>query len=423
MAPQGRKLLETSNFVDLYMHMVGKSEVPRAYHEWACLSLMAACVADRVWLEKFKGSKLAPNLYVILIGPSGDGKGVGISRALKFVKDLPIVNTYRGKSTGQYLIEHLGRQRKLPDGRRVIENAKLYLATPELSMSVGTGQIADDFIKIMTDLWEGGDEIPLQFGTRMYGNVVIRGQCINWIGGSTKQWFVDTLNLAAIKGGAVARMVLVVAQADPSVRYTEPVLPDDYDEVRDHLQARVLMLTSAEGMFEKSREAWEVEDRWYHDPARQPPDDDALVPTWKRQHDLVLKLAQLYCLADGRDLVIGRDHMTKAISMSYTAQRGLPEIVALAAMPPAHNHFMWVRDIIRKHGAIQRTTLGGRCSRRGITASKLDEYIRTLKSEGAITIARRPPRSALWYQWVGRRFAAESDAKGEEDNGSEEDES
>ena len=38
-------------FIDLYMHMIGRSEVPRRFHFWSAMSLLAACVADRVWVK------------------------------------------------------------------------------------------------------------------------------------------------------------------------------------------------------------------------------------------------------------------------------------------------------------------------------------------------------------------------------------
>ena len=36
------------HFLNLYMHMIGRSEVPRRFHFWSAMSLLAACVADRV---------------------------------------------------------------------------------------------------------------------------------------------------------------------------------------------------------------------------------------------------------------------------------------------------------------------------------------------------------------------------------------
>ncbi|MGH7179232.1 MAG: hypothetical protein ACREJC_17780, partial [Tepidisphaeraceae bacterium] len=146
------KLEQTSNLLALYLHQCGETEVPTLFHVWACLTTIAASVADRVGLEKFKGKLLAPNLYTVLIGPSGLGKGEAIDTALKFVADNKTVNAFQGKATAPYLLDYMGKKQSL-GGKKVIANPKLFLVTPELSMSVGKGDYADAFIKFMTELY------------------------------------------------------------------------------------------------------------------------------------------------------------------------------------------------------------------------------------------------------------------------------
>ena len=88
-------------FIDLYMHMIGRSEVPRRFHFWSAMSLLAACVADRVWVKADIATKIYPNLYVFLVGPSGSGKEQAIKVVLKLVAEQQSkVNPYAGKMTG-----------------------------------------------------------------------------------------------------------------------------------------------------------------------------------------------------------------------------------------------------------------------------------------------------------------------------------
>jgi len=205
-----RKLEETLNFCELYKHYVGHREVPPQYDRWACFSLIAASVGKRVWIEKFTGSKLAPNLYVILIGPSGCGKGVAVDDAtIPYATRTPKLNHYRGKATAPYLVDFLGKTKKSElENKWVIDSRSIYLLTPELSLSVGSGPLAEEFIKMMTELFTGGD-YDYQHGTRTRGNVTIRGHCVNWLGASTESWFVRALSQDAIESGALARMVTI----------------------------------------------------------------------------------------------------------------------------------------------------------------------------------------------------------------------
>jgi hypothetical protein len=393
------KLDETVNFVKLYQHYVGRSEVPAQYHLWGCLSIMAACVADRVWLEKFSGSRLAPNLYTVLLGPSGLGKGIAIDLATSFVKDVARVNMYRGKSTGPFLIDHMGRKRKLLTGARVLDSPKMFLVTPELAMSVGSGPMADDFVKLMTELYTGGEYL-FQAGTRTHGHVTIRGHCMNWLGGSTKEWFVHALTRDSVEGGALARIILVPGEYNFNVRYTRPLLPLDRAFIREHLQARAYLLSQTEGPVVMTDDAKEIEDTWYH--GRAVPTDDALIPTWRRQHDLSLKLAMLLALADGGDLVITKRHMIAARDLAETTTLAVPDIITMASVPKESSGFIFVRDLIAKQGRIQRTLLTNKCSRRGITASRIDECMRTLIAGKDVKV-EHGAHGTTWYVWARKR--------------------
>ena len=77
---------KNKNFLHLYNYLTGDSEIPKGYHGWAALSLLAALAEKRVWFEKFKGSKIYPNIYTLLIGPSGVGKGGAIGHAMRVLK-------------------------------------------------------------------------------------------------------------------------------------------------------------------------------------------------------------------------------------------------------------------------------------------------------------------------------------------------
>lgn len=103
------KLCETCNFFELYRHICGESEVPAIYHFWSAVSLIAATVEDRVWYQKFKHEALFPNLYVMLVGPSGLGKGMAISHLVRLADCGITINKFRGRVTAAHLIDHLGK--------------------------------------------------------------------------------------------------------------------------------------------------------------------------------------------------------------------------------------------------------------------------------------------------------------------------
>jgi len=111
---------DDKDFISLYHYSAGKSEIPVVYHFWCALSVIAACVQDRVWFNKFRSTYLNPNLYIILEGGSGDGKGIAINHAGHILGGLKNeLNWFDGSITPPKLLQWLSKRRTI------------YLITPE----------------------------------------------------------------------------------------------------------------------------------------------------------------------------------------------------------------------------------------------------------------------------------------------------
>lgn len=355
-----------------------------------------------------------PNLYTILIGPSGLGKGQAIDTALRFVKDLPDVNMYRGKASPPFLIDYLARRKKVEGGKKIIDNSKLYLVTPELSMSVGGGPMADAFVKLMSELYGGGD-YTFQEGTRTRGGVQFKNHCVSWLAGSVIEWIMDSIPKEAIQGGFFARTITIQAPYNLENRHFEPQYPEDIDEVVEHIKARFKVLLRIGGEFKKSADARRIEEQWYN--SRPAPDEEALIPAWKRDHDMLLKLAMILSLADGFDLIIEARHMAKAQQLVAEARRNMPDIVDFASINQETDGLVMVRKLIKEAKRIPHSTLLRMTSRKGIIGQRLETYIKTLVQEKRISIAFGE-RGGKIYVWTSGRSSIHIKEKEEKEDGS-----
>lgn len=390
------------NFIELYAHHLGESEVPEAYHDWACLSLMAACVADRVWIEKFRGSRLSPNLYVFLIGPSALGKGAAIDEAQKFVQGLRRLNVYRGRATAQHLYDFLGRPDK---STGVIAHPKVWLIHDELAADVGEGGQASSFVKIMTKLYSGTDT-PIREGTRTRGGLTVIGHNINWTACTTEDWMVETVPKSSVVGGFFGRVVPVKGQYNFAKRLRRPIYPPDYDEVVTYLRERVLELSYIEGPFVQTDDAVEIEDAWYMN--RPAPTDEALMATWKREHDLTLKLAMLFSLADSLSLVIHKHHMIAAQRATAQVMHSMPSLVSAASTTNETMGIEYVANILQARKAMAHSALINLCYKRGINSERLKGIMETLLQGKRVTWYNSPLGGRA-YAWGGKRKIEDSD--------------
>jgi len=382
------------SFIDRFIYAQGECEVPEAFFRWAALSLIAACLGDRVYCRKFRGSRLLPNLYVILIGPSGLGKGVAIDAVMKLAaEDVPWtkpIRTYRGKVTGPHLVDWLSAQSRENEekaklqGDPMPEPGRMYLVTPELSMSVGGGPMADVFVKLMTELYTGGD-YTFHEGTRTSGKRKVRSPVINWLAGSTREWLVNSVDKDAITGGFFGRVASVSADYNFSRRVFYPVYPSDHAEVTRFLQRRLRWMCKVAGEVSMSAKAREVEEHWYMN--RPVPDDEAMLPTWKREHDMLIKLS-MCLMVDERceDLVIRDRHVVKAQQLLHHVQSAVPELITLASVTPESDGLRYLERVMKQVGAADEALIAYHAAARGITYKRAMEIMDTLERAGIVDL-------------------------------------
>jgi hypothetical protein len=372
------KLDETLHFIRLYVHAQGKSEVPSKFHIWSCISLIAACVADRVYVRWMKAQPISPNLYVFLVAPSGIGKDVATNCAANLITWNEVmertVNYYRGKLTPPRLHDILSEERfnkKLQEYDPI--NSKIWLVTPELTYGMGKGEMAEQLIETMTALFSSG-KTTLREGTRTKGELMIEDPCINWLAGTTKEWLVDAVKPKGIKSGFWARVIPVYHPASiPVERLWAPIYPPDYDVVIRHLRARAQGLTYLQGEFEITAEADSYGRQWYFN--RPDPGDDNLAPYFNRAREMVMKLAMVFALADGGKLVIDAKHIQLAHSHYKKLQDGALELIELASCTPQTADTKTALKYIEKSGTVTRTRLLRQVYPTGMDKDRLNKAV------------------------------------------------
>jgi hypothetical protein len=393
-------LHHTTDFFELYQYICGVSEIPFVYHFWSSLSIVAAIAEDHIWFEKFKGEKLYPNLYMILVGPSGLGKGGAISQAIRIVDGSVYVNRYRGKLTYAHLIDKLGKATKDEWGRMVIANPRLFLIADELRNSVGVNQqLVTELIALLTELYTASG-YTLQTGTRTHGSIDIEKPVINCLFGSTEDWlkFIITKDIA--QSGFTARTCFVFGKYDFKKRCPRVIYPKDYEEVYEHIKWRLWMMQNVRGRCVMTSGAEALEDKWYI--TRPDPTDTALYSTWKRNHDLMLKFAMLVSLADRGDLVICYKHLKQARDMVDTINGFTLQLIEIAnetfETKPSNDVAIYLQE---KGTTKHSDALKYFRTKKGMNAKRFRSAVWDLKQEGLIEFGRTKTGGVV-YEWIRR---------------------
>jgi hypothetical protein len=372
----------TENILDLYLHAVGRTNIPMSWHKWTCISMVAAALADRVGIRWFHHKPLAPNLYVMLIGPSGTGKGVAIDFGMQFKHER--MNILYGQATDRSLFDRMSA----PAEPGKVSNSKIFVVQDELAQAVGHSSIANSYIKAMT-AWYSTTSGEIEENTRTHGRKVIEDAiCVNWLSGTTVEWLQDAMDYKAMMSGGFGRICTIPGtyNYEERVYRPEPVL--EYDVIIKYLQERFEELACCmEGEFEMLPAAAEIDEYWFHN--RDKP-AAGMEPFWMREHAMVLKLAMIMSACDSMDRIIRVKHINQAQDLVHIVGKYMPVVIEQSAKGGLVTVQDRAMDLIGKSKyGVTRTNLLRYLSRWGLKAKEVNQVIENLMEMGRVETTKR----------------------------------
>lgn len=281
------------------------AESPRKYWYWAGLAAISAVVNNKLYLDKFI-YKLYPNVYIILVGKSGIRKGPPVALAKALVEQVNNTRVIAGRITIQSMITKLKNAVTKVEGGAPIQDAIGFLCSSEFASFLVEDPAA---LTILTDLYDGHNNITWENSTKGGGDERLKNPCITLLGASNEVHFKDAVPDNALGGGFVARTCIIWADKKAGVNsLTErPVNVPDVVELARYLRT----LSTLKGQFVWSRDGKELYDEWYKRFSEG--DYNDTTGTIDRLHDHVLKTAMLVSLSREPDLTLKVEDIKEAI--------------------------------------------------------------------------------------------------------------
>ena len=391
MANDGYDILDTY----LNFTQAGETEIPVEYFIWTGIAMIAAAVADRVWLDH-RGKNI-PNLYTLLIGDSASGKGHAITRMEEVISPIRFINAVEIRTSAPALLDMMSAVPvETDDEGRLIDSSKVFIITPELKDNIGAGGKAEDFISWATSIWEGQRPIPILETTRTSGIHILIDPCVNWIAGSNKQWLMESITVSAMQGGFFGRVACVQpANYDLNNRKWDVPKIKDYDKILKYLQKRMLDLTRVEGPFTLSTEANNFLRNWYM--SRPVPDAESPVaPVWKRVPQMVNKLCMIYSLSASTDLIITLEHAKKAKDIVEELLHGVQNLLVYASVTPKTETMYKMSVLLKQSKILPKTYL---LSQLGVTKDDFDLALKTLVEAKSAKLEKAG--TGMMVKWIG----------------------
>lgn len=301
------------NWVDSLLDENRHVETPESWLYWSLLCCISAAAGNNYFLTTLKGNLIyKPNLYVMLLGESGLGKGYPVNLAKRLVQQAKATRVIAGRSSIQGILKELATTRS-KEGEAPIQDSRGFIVNGELSTAI----IADpDSLTILTDLYDGNYNAEWTNLLKGDGAEKLKFPYITALFGSSPAHFYDSIPQVNIDGGYIGRNLIVYEEKrsrnvdlldeetpdeDRFDTYIAPKYVPHLEKISTH-KAQLVPSESARIIFNTWRKKWRE---------TQTADKTGFL---NRLPDHVLKVAMCLCLADWEFTAeISERHFTEAI--------------------------------------------------------------------------------------------------------------
>lgn len=306
------------NWIDRILTEVDHVETPRSWIWWSLCCSISAAAGNNYFLKTLKGAVIyKPNLYVILLGESGLGKGFPVHLSKTLVQKANCTRVIAGRSSIQAIVKELSLAKTRPDQEPILDS-RGFIVNGELSTAI----IQDpDSLTILTDLYDGHYNPEWSNLLKGDGAEKLKEPYITALFGSSPAHFYDSIPTVNIEGGYLGRNLIIFEEK----RYKDSNLLDEedegipdfpFEEYAKHLKyialksGRMIPNFDAKQAFNSWRKTWRE---------KQQADKTGFL---NRIPDHALKVAMCLALAEPElsNLVIREEHIEEAIDKVTSLQ-------------------------------------------------------------------------------------------------------
>ena len=311
------------SFLQNYTLWNSGTEVPEQYYFWSGLSTLAALMNGQVWIHMGR-FQIFPNLYVVLIGPPGNGKTSALRRAEHLTRSFSDISLSAQSETAEGLVRFMRDQciKTVELDGKVVPYTPLTCFLPELSNFFGRDP--GGMIDLLTGIWDFGEDVYHR-RTKGQGEDILPRPNLNLLGCTTQEWITTYLKSDIIGGGFTRRVVFVnELMGDDTVRES---WPDDTHETLTAKQnclnyGTLLRDVKVEMSYGQGARSWW--DRWYNTRiiSREPD----VRGYHKTKPTLLLKVATLVALSATPERVVNVDDLEIALALLNKTEKNLHEV-------------------------------------------------------------------------------------------------
>lgn len=268
-----------TDWLSSYIDYASESEPPVSYHAWTGLSLIASVLQRRVWID-FGYTRIYPNMYIVLVGPSGKtkkGTAMRIGRTLLEGVFGENSNYIAGETLTREALIKLMQENictfmtqessetntgNVKDKEKGIEKVNcqspLTIFSEELSVFLGQNELK--FLSMLIDWYDSSD--LWKYKTKNSGSFEITGVCLNLLAATAPDWIAAMLPKEARNGGFASRVIFVV-EFEKARTIPWPEITDEQRKLKKKLIHDLEEIQMISGAYVFDKKARDLYEDWY----------------------------------------------------------------------------------------------------------------------------------------------------------------
>lgn len=307
-----------------YLEYVDETEPPILYKEWSAISIIASALQRKSFI-RFGTYEFFPNMYIVLVGPSGRCRK---SKAMEPGRDLLNkinVNLAPDATSQVALISELEDSivSGMTDraGNPIPAHCSLTVYSMELTVFLSYNN--PDLLTYLTN-WYDCDP-KFRYKTQGRGNQIVENVWVNLFGATTPELIASSLPRDTVGGGLASRIIFVYeSKKGKSISLTRMKQPDEakYENLVHDLQEINLM----HGGFEIDKD-FDIEfTKWYEEEEYQYSIEDPRFSGYKeRRATHIIKLCMILSAGKSSDMLITKDIFEEALDLITRTEVNMPK--------------------------------------------------------------------------------------------------
>lgn len=379
------------DWIDSFLEYSSNSEAPTIYRRWAAVSAIASMLRRNCWLQWHQ--KIYPNMYIVLIGPSGGRKGTAMRLTGDMLRELN-VRMAAEAITREALIRELFQSTTTETaGNVVYEHCSLTIFSEELAVFLGQQNL--QLISDLTDWYDCKD--VWTYRTKNHGTDEIQGVWVNIIGATTPTILQSSLPQDAIGGGLTSRMIFVYAPGKEKL-IPVPFITEEAEALRKLLVQDLEEISLLRGMFRVDKEFLTQWTKWYveQEGSLKNLSDRHFHGYKERRPTHVLKLCMILNASRTDEMIIQAQDLFRAIEYITEVEASMPRVFAGYGRMETSDLIPMIMSMIMEKKEVPKSVLMKEFLS-DLSLGQLDEILRGLETAKFCQIMLRDGRQIIRY--------------------------